>query len=115
MDSYPRSDDLAYLEDTGPGSGRRTPARAWVATDAPSLSLDGDWRFRWSASPVGLDSTFADPAFDDAGWDTLPVPSHWVLHGDPSGERRYGAPIYTNVQFPFPLDPPHVPDENPTG
>ena len=38
-----------------------------------------------------------------------------MLHGDPSGERRYGAPIYTNVQYPFPLDPPHVPDENPTG
>ncbi|SDV04709.1 beta-galactosidase [Microlunatus sagamiharensis] len=109
------TDDLAYLEDTGPGTGRRSPARAWVETDAPSLSLDGDWRFRWSPSPVGLDATFADPAYDDGPWDTLPVPSHWVLHGDPSGEQRYGAPIYTNVQYPFPLDPPHVPDENPTG
>nr|WP_183340748.1 glycoside hydrolase family 2 TIM barrel-domain containing protein [Microlunatus antarcticus] len=107
--------DLDYLEDTGPGTGRRTPARAWVDTDAPALSLDGDWRFRWSPSPVGLGTAFADPAYDDSGWDTLPVPSHWVLHGDPSGARRYGAPIYTNVQYPFPLDPPHVPDENPTG
>ena len=86
-----------------------------METDAPALSLDGDWRFRWSPSPVGLDDAFADPGYDDGGWDTLPVPSHWVLHGDPSGERRYGAPIYTNVQYPFPLDPPHVPDENPTG
>jgi beta-galactosidase len=107
--------DLSYLEDTGPGTGLHGRARAWVDTDAPSLDLDGDWRFRWSPSPVGLDAAFADPGFDDAGWDTLPVPSHWVLHGDPSGERRYGAPIYTNVQYPFPLDPPHVPDENPTG
>ena len=40
--------------------------------------------------------------FDDAGWDRLPVPSHWQLHG-------YGAPAYTNVVYPFPLDPPHVP------
>ena len=115
MDDPGLTQDLTYLEDTGPGTGRRTPARAWVDTDAPSVSLDGDWRFRWSPSPVGLDATFAAPDFDDTGWDTLPVPSHWVLHGDPSGERRYGAPIYTNVQYPFPLDPPHVPDENPTG
>ncbi len=107
--------DLSYVEDTGPGTGLRSPARAWVETDAPLLSLDGDWRFRWSPSPLGLGTAFADPGFDDTGWDTLEVPSHWVLHGDPSGERRYGAPIYTNVQYPFPLDPPHVPDENPTG
>ncbi|SEP59979.1 glycoside hydrolase family 2 TIM barrel-domain containing protein [Microlunatus flavus] len=121
MDASPADlHPLAYLEDTGPGCGRRSRARAWLATDAGSLSLDGDWRFRWSPSPVGLDPDpgrpdFADPAFDDAAWDTLPVPSHWVLHGDPSGERRYGAPAYTNVQYPFPVDPPHVPDDNPTG
>jgi beta-galactosidase len=29
-------------------------------------------------------------------------------------EGSYGRPIYTNVQYPFPIDPPHVPDENPT-
>ena len=36
------------------------------------------------------------------------MPSHWQLHG-------YGAPAYTNVVYPFPVEPPHVPDENPTG
>ncbi len=36
------------------------------------------------------------------------MPSHWQLHG-------YGAPAYTNVVYPFPVDPPHVPTENPTG
>ena len=40
-----------------------------------------------------------------------PSPAHWVL--PPGGP--YGQPSYTNVQFPFPIDPPHVPDENPTG
>jgi beta-galactosidase len=49
--------------------------------------------------------------FDDAGWDTLAVPSHWVLQGD----GKYGLPIYTNVQYPFPVEPPFVPDDNPTG
>ncbi|MDD0859106.1 hypothetical protein NHF46_17970 [Arthrobacter alpinus] len=53
----------------------------------------------------------AAESFDDSAWDTLPVPSHWVLHG----EGKYGRPIYTNVQYPFPVDPPFVPDANPTG
>ena len=39
------------------------------------------------------------------------MPSHWVLAGD----GAYGKPIYTNVIYPFPVDPPHIPDENPTG
>jgi beta-galactosidase len=36
------------------------------------------------------------------------VPSNWQLHG-------FDTPIYTNVTYPFPLDPPFVPTENPTG
>ena len=56
------------------------------------LSLDGTWAFR----------------LDGGDWGELPVPSHWQLHG-------HGAPAYTNVAYPFPVDPPHVPDENPTG
>ena len=39
---------------------------------------------------------------------TIEVPGHWQLQG-------HGRPAYTNVRYPFPLDPPHVPDENPTG
>ena len=100
----------SYFETTAPGSGLRSPARAWVHSDAPTLSLNGDWRFR--LSPMArISDAAAAPDFDDSGWDTLPVPSHWVLQGD--GE--HGHPAYTNVQFPFPIDPPRVPDENPTG
>src|SRR4051794_9828150 len=81
--------------------------RAWLRSDAPRLSLDGAWAFRLLDRADGpLD--FVAPAFDDSGWDRLPVPSHWQLHG-------YGAPAYTNVRYPFPVDPPYVPDENPTG
>ncbi|MFD4230522.1 glycoside hydrolase family 2 TIM barrel-domain containing protein [Streptomyces sp. NPDC058545] len=68
------------------------------------------WRFRLSQTiPVAEDFVAED--FDDNGWDNISVPSHWVLQGD----GAYGRPIYTNVQFPFPIDPPFVPDENPTG
>lgn len=96
------------------------PARSWLQSDAPMLSLDGDWKFRLLSgdpqAPASFDVLPAGEAveavatrdYDDSAWDTLPVPSHWVLHG-------HGAPIYTNVQMPFPIDPPHVPDDNPTG
>ncbi|WP_127360649.1 glycoside hydrolase family 2 TIM barrel-domain containing protein [Actinacidiphila soli] len=100
----------AYVSDTAPGRGALRTARSWLHSDAPSLSLNGLWRFRLSPTvPVAED--FAAEGFDDSGWDSIPVPSHWVLQGD----GAYGRPIYTNVQFPFPIDPPHVPDENPTG
>src|ERR1700712_4031504 len=109
----------SYVDDLTPGSGARSAPRAWLPSDAPSLSLDGDWRFRLSPSPVGLDTSFADPSSDVSDWDVLPVPSHWVLPGAGSARTPtstpYGSPIYTNVQYPFPLDPPFVPDENPTG
>jgi beta-galactosidase len=100
----------AYLSDTAPGRGALHPARSWLHTDAPGLTLDGPWRFRLSPTARAAED-FAAEGFDDAGWDDIPVPSHWVLQGD----GAYGRPIYTNVQFPFPIDPPHVPDENPTG
>ncbi|TDD32242.1 DUF4981 domain-containing protein, partial [Nonomuraea terrae] len=94
------------LETFAPGSGRLEP-RAFLRSDAPALDLNGTWRFR--LSPVAdVPADFADPGYDDSSWDELPVPSHWVLHG-------HGTPAYTNVVYPIPVDPPHVPDENPTG
>lgn len=104
------SDVSAYVSDLAPGRGALRPARSWLHSDAPSRSLNGQWSFRLSKS-VPSDGDFAATGFDDSGWDAIPVPAHWVLQGD----GAYGRPIYTNVQFPFPIDPPHVPDENPTG
>jgi beta-galactosidase len=97
---------MTYYDDFVPHQGLRA-SRAYLHTDAPRLSLDGDWRFR--LSPVAdLPADFAAPSFDDSGWGTLAVPSHWPLHG-------HGNPWYTNVVYPFPVDPPHPPEENPTG
>ncbi|MFQ3678716.1 MAG: glycoside hydrolase family 2 TIM barrel-domain containing protein, partial [Fimbriimonadaceae bacterium] len=78
----------------------RTP---WV------LNLDGRWKFHWvgwpSARPTGIEA----PDFDDSDWAQIDVPGCWELQG-------YGAPHYTNVAYPFPADPPHLPeDHNPVG
>ncbi|MGP3959740.1 glycoside hydrolase family 2 TIM barrel-domain containing protein [Nonomuraea sp. 3N208] len=94
------------LETYTPGSGLLEP-RAALRSDAPALDLNGRWRFRLSPT-ANVPDDFAQPGYDDTDWDELPVPSHWPLHG-------HGAPAYTNVSYPFPVDPPHVPDENPTG
>ncbi|TQJ46387.1 glycoside hydrolase family 2 TIM barrel-domain containing protein [Streptomyces sp. SLBN-115] len=98
------------VSDTVPGRGALRPARSWLHSDAPTRSLNGPWRFRLSPT-ASVAEDFAAEDFDDRSWEDLPVPSHWVLEGD----GAHGRPIYTNVQFPFPIDPPHVPDENPTG
>ena len=96
----------AYWEQYHLSSGARAP-RAWFRSDAPALDLSGEWRFRWSPRADGA-LEFTRPGFDDSDWPVLPVPAHWQLHG-------YGAPAYTNVRYPFPIQPPHVPTDNPTG
>lgn len=97
---------MSYLRQLPLPHGLQRP-RAFVSSDAARLDLNGSWRFRLSPSATVGDG-FADPDHDDAGWAELPVPSHWVLHG-------HGTPAYTNVNYPIPVDPPFVPDENPTG
>ncbi|GAA3768166.1 glycoside hydrolase family 2 TIM barrel-domain containing protein [Plantactinospora mayteni] len=99
--------DLRYVEDVAPGAGRRRP-RADFRSDAPRLCLNGRWRFRLSPTAAGTGPGFAAPDLDDTDWATIRVPAHWVLEG-------YDQPLYTNTAFPFPLDPPRLPRENPTG
>ncbi|MEK6794595.1 MAG: glycoside hydrolase family 2 TIM barrel-domain containing protein [Spirochaetota bacterium] len=72
------------------------------------LLLSGTWKFSYYANPLFVDERFSDAAFDASAWADMPVPSHWQLNG-------YGRPHYTNVNYPFPVDPPNVPTENPTG
>lgn len=93
-----------------PGTGRRVAASAALRTDAPVLDLDGEWDFRWSPSPSApLD--MLDGPLPGPGWTTITLPAHWSMPEQPGPD----GPQYTNVVYPFPLDPPHVPDQNPTG
>ena len=70
--------------------------------------LNGRWQFLYLASPADIPAGFFEQGFDSSGWDALPVPSNWQMHG-------YGRPQYTNVNYPYPVDPPRVPTENPVG
>ena len=101
------AEDGGYVEDLGAGRGR-LPARAWFGSSLPVIELDGRWRFRLAAGLRDLSGGFEGMDFDDSGWAELVVPSCWQMAG-------HGAPAYTNVRYPFPVDPPRVPDANPTG
>ncbi|MGY1581242.1 glycoside hydrolase family 2 TIM barrel-domain containing protein [Streptomyces sp. MN13] len=97
-----------HVEDVSPGRGTLPPRSWYASSDAASLCLNGRWRFRLSATADAEDDSFAGPGYDAGDWAEVTVPGHWVLQG-------HGAPVYTNHLYPFPVDPPHVPTENPTG
>lgn len=72
-------------------------------------SLNGDWQFAWAPKPADAIEGFHRTDYDASGWDALPVPSNWEMHG-------YGIPIYTNSTYPFPKNPPWIGrQDNPVG
>ena len=76
------------------------------------LSLDGAWDFHLAQKPGEVPADFIQPAYDPSrnhGWMKVSVPGNWTLQG------TFDKPHYTNVNMPFPDEPPHVPEKNPTG
>ncbi|WP_217586509.1 glycoside hydrolase family 2 TIM barrel-domain containing protein [Lentibacillus saliphilus] len=71
-------------------------------------SLNGVWKFNYSENPHQAPIVSSEEAHDFTDWHEIEVPHHWQLQG-------YDVPHYTNVNFPFPVNPPHVPTVNPTG
>ena len=74
------------------------------------VSLCGDWDFHYYSNESELPD-FTAPGFTSAGFDKLSVPQSWQTKLG----RGYDSPQYTNVNYPFPVDPPHVPVDNPCG
>ena len=73
------------------------------------MSIGGQWKFFWTPTPEERPEGFWAVEYDDAAWDMMPVPGNWETNG-------YGVPIYTNVTYPYPLNPPFIPHhDNPTG
>ncbi|MBK3516870.1 glycoside hydrolase family 2 TIM barrel-domain containing protein [Carboxylicivirga marina] len=72
-------------------------------------SLNGQWNFKWSVNPAQRPVDFYKMDIELTDWNTINVPSSWQMEG-------YGAAIYTNVKYPFKMDPPNIPEEyNPVG
>ncbi|MBW7460961.1 beta-galactosidase subunit alpha, partial [Paenibacillus sepulcri] len=62
----------------------------------------------YAESPDMAPGDFMARTYSDNGWSEIPVPGNWQMHG-------WGIPHYSSCPYPFPVDPPHVPANNPVG
>ncbi|MDE6826466.1 MAG: beta-galactosidase, partial [Paramuribaculum sp.] len=73
------------------------------------MTLNGMWKFNWVRNANERPTDFFKPGFNDKGWDSIPVPGVWELHG-------YGDPQYVNIGYgwreDFKNQPPIVPEKN---
>jgi len=81
---------------------RMKPRSYYIPTGVSEyILLNGEWDFAFFENYLDIPENIEK-------WDKIPVPSCWQLHG-------YENPNYTNINYPYPVDPPYVPDENPCG
>ena len=78
-----------------------------IASSPFRMTLNGSWKFLYFHSPSEVECGEGFWERFTEGTD-MPVPSNWQMEG-------FGIPQYTNSVYPIPLDPPNVPDDNPTG
>jgi len=70
--------------------------------------LNGSWKFKYYDSVRHVKEDFYKNDFDTDAWDDIIVPSCWQLQG-------YDRCHYTNAAYPFPCNPPYIPNDNPAG
>ena len=99
----PRAYFIPYQCENSAKSGNRGRSRFFK-------SLCGEWDFRFYKSFRDVCDVTEDN-FSRESFDKIPVPMSWQMLTD----RGYDVPNYTNINYPFPVDPPFVPDENPCG
>ncbi|MEG3626726.1 glycoside hydrolase family 2 TIM barrel-domain containing protein [Streptomyces poriticola] len=58
------------------------------------IGLDGTWKFAYADRPDDRDPDFHRTDLDDTGWETIPVPAVWQLHG-------HDFPVYLNITYPY--------------
>ena len=82
-------------------SENRLPPRSYYIPGGCSeyMLLNGDWQFAYFQREIDVPDVITQ-------WDTIPVPSCWEILG-------YENPNYTNVCYPYSVDLPYVPDDNP--
>lgn len=109
-------EDLNVLhENTMPARAYYIPASARMdtlvesRTDSDRLQmLNGTWSFRYYNSIYDLQDAFYEADFDVSSCDRVKVPGVWQTAGFDSHQ-------YSNIRYPFPFDPPFVPQDNPCG
>jgi beta-galactosidase len=71
-------------------------------------SLNGKWKFIYTDKYANRVTDFYRTDLNDNNWAEIPVPSNWERKG-------FGIPIYTNIVYPFPRNPPFIGENNPVG
>lgn len=94
---------MRIYENPSKTSEGRCPQRSYYIPGGKSeyYLLNGNWNFAFFPDSEEIPERITE-------WDTIPVPSCWQMMG-------YENPNYSNVNYPFPCDPPYVPDVNPCG
>jgi beta-galactosidase len=108
----PWQDPLALHAGTEPPAATMTAfadaetARTFDRARSPFVvSLNGQWKYHWAATPAARVPGFWRANFDDSTWTTIRVPSNPEVEG-------YGIPIYTNITYPWKIaNPPVIPDD----
>ncbi len=101
-------------KETGRASFVLYQDEASALTDEPKnsefyQSLNGTWKFNIVKNPADRPLDFYENDLDDSHWKNIKVPSNWELEG-------FDTPIYTNIVYPFPKNPPFIDgDYNPVG
>ena len=70
--------------------------------------LNGTWKFQYFNSIYDIQDSFFEKNYDTENFDEIQVPSVWQIAG-------YDTHQYTNIRYPFPFDPPYVPQDIPCG
>jgi beta-galactosidase len=78
------------------------------ALSSNQLTLNGIWKFNYVDKVATKPKGFEKESYSTSKWNNIEVPSNWELKG-------FGIPIYTNIIYPFPKNPPYVGPDNPVG
>ncbi len=92
----------AYEQLNFTSENRKIPRSYYIPGGVSEYQLlNGEWRFAYFERDIDVPEKIEK-------WDTIPVPSCWQILG-------YENSNYTNINYPYPCDPPYVPDDNPCG
>ena len=111
-----------YYEDLSVLHDNTMPARAYYMPASKRMDdlvehrelsdrmqlLNGTWKFQYFDSIYDVKDAFYEDGYSVEGFDEIKVPSVWQMAG-------YDTHQYTNIRYPFPFDPPYVPQDIPCG